>query len=884
MKKSLVFLLFTCFLLFSLQIVHASNEPTRLTIVPKKGQPTVYEFSSKPIISFLKDCLVVTVGDSKIEFPFADVKRIDMSQIENPPSYIPSTGTSGGSTQWVTVTPDPRPVPEIPTPPVEQYVIDETTEVSFNQDEYTFTGRDIFPTCVVKFNGTVLVQGTDYNITYKDNVNAGLGSVIITGMGKYSGSVTKTFVIALKQSVSAYINGEEVVASIGEVSGNAAQALFDSEYGSVLVSNCYALKDSIVTITVTPKNGYSIMKEHISPLLNGDDPINSHLPREYTYKISAFGYLVLDAVFSKSIDISSAVLALSSTSPYYYIGDSIKPACTLTLNGKELIAGTDFTLKYSNNVNAGEATITADGKGEFSGIVSTTFNIEKVRLTIAANQVTRVYGDENPELTYNISGFVGNDDVSCLATKPSVNTEATKESPVGDYPINISGGEAQNYDFTYEEGAKLTVTKAMLTVKADDKAKVYGEELPELPCQISGFVNNETVDVLTTHPVVTADATATSPVGEYAITVSGGEAQNYDFTYEEGAKLTVTKAILTVKADAKTMVYGEKLPDLTCQIEGFVNDESSDVLTKQPVLTTEATAISAVGEYAITVGDAEATNYEFTYENAVLTITPRSIVDAIVTMTLDSFAYTGQPVIPEVTVQCGSSTLVEGTDYILTASNNTEPGTAMLTVEGQGNYEGQIDTTFVIYLKPSVEVFINDVAVEPVIGSLMNYSAPATFETEQGIIKVDNYYALAKNVVTIDVTPKEFYYIRKDSISGIELYDEDPEELKDLRSYRYYVPDSGIVVLRAVFSLDSIALGICDRYIGDLTFEVVDGQIVRVLGAREAAPVSVFDARGQLVAAEVVRSERELIVRLSRQPQGLYIIKVNNNSFKVYRK
>ena len=86
-----------------------------------------------------------------------------------------------------------------------------------------------------------------------------------------------------------------------------------------------------------------------------------------------------------------------------------------------------------------------------------------------------------------------------------------------------------------------------------------------------------------------------------------------------------------------------------------------------------------------------------------------------------------------------------------------------------------------------------------------------------------------------------------------------------------------------MFLVDSIALGI-NNYVGALRFEVVDGKTVRVHGARETAPVSVFDARGQQVAAEVVRSDRELIVRLANQPQGLYIIKVNNNTFKVYRK
>ena len=240
--------------------------------------------------------------------------------------------------------------------------------------------------------------------------------------------------------------------------------------------------------------------------------------------------------------------------------------------------------------------------------------------------------------------------------------------------------------------------------------------------------------------------------------------------------------------------------------------------------------------------------------------------------------------LPELSVQRGSVVLTEGTDYQVTASDNTEVGTAALTIEGQGNYEGQIDTTFVIYLKPSLHVVINDEQITPEIDELFNNSAPATFESEQGVIEVDNLYATTGSTVVLTVTPKRPYYIFKEDISGIELIGSNPADSTAQHRYRYVVPEGGEVIIEAVFSVDSIALGISNRPTGALRFEVVDGQTVRVLGARETAPVSIFDARGQQVAAEVVRSERELIVRLANQPQGLYIIKVNNNTFKVYRK
>jgi len=163
----------------------------------------------------------------------------------------------------------------------------------------------------------------------------------------------------------------------------------------------------------------------------------------------------------------------------------------------------------------------------------------------------------------------------------------------------------------------------------------------------------------------------------------------------------------------------------------------------------------------------------------------------------------------------------------------------------------------------------------------LNNSSPATFVSEQGSIMVDNYYALAGSTVMLTVTPNQPYYIFKENISGINLFGNNPTDSTMQQHYRYIVPQNGVVVIEAEFVIPS---AISNRTVDDLRFEVVDGKTVRVLGAREAAPVSVFDARGQQVDAEVARSERELIVRLANQPQGLYIIKVNNKTFKVYRK
>ena len=178
--------------------------------------------------------------------------------------------------------------------------------------------------------------------------------------------------------------------------------------------------------------------------------------------------------------------------------------------------------------------------------VNGTLTVTKAPLTITADNKSKVYGAALPTLTASYSGFVNGDTPSCLSTQPALSTTATAGSPVGTYPITVSGASAANYTISYVNGT-LTVTKAPLTITADDKSKVYGAALPTLTASYSGFVNGDTPSCLSTQPVLSTTATAASPVGTYPITVSGASAANYTISYVNGT-LTVTKAPLDRKS------------------------------------------------------------------------------------------------------------------------------------------------------------------------------------------------------------------------------------------------------------------------------------------------------------------------------------------------
>jgi hypothetical protein len=89
------------------------------------------------------------------------------------------------------------------------------------------------------------------------------------------------------------------------------------------------------------------------------------------------------------------------------------------------------------------------------------FTIQKAPLTVSADSQSRLASQENPPLTYTLSGFVNGEDAASAGVTGAaeLTTTAVQGCPPGDYPITISAGSlaAANYDFTHFEGATLTV-------------------------------------------------------------------------------------------------------------------------------------------------------------------------------------------------------------------------------------------------------------------------------------------------------------------------------------------------------------------------------------------------------------------------------------------
>ncbi len=170
-------------------------------------------------------------------------------------------------------------------------------------------------------------------------------------------------------------------------------------------------------------------------------------------------------------------------------------------------------------------------------------DLQRRQDNVIADAKTKVYGDADPSLTYQVSGLKNGDSAGSILTG-GLNRAAGEN--VGVYGINqgdlaLNSG---NYDLSYQ-GNNLTITKALLNVIADAKTKVYGDADPALTYQVSGLKNGDTAgSVLNGGGLVRVSG---ENVGNYAIQQGGLGlvSGNYDLAYQ-GNNLTITKALLAL--------------------------------------------------------------------------------------------------------------------------------------------------------------------------------------------------------------------------------------------------------------------------------------------------------------------------------------------------
>lgn len=246
---------------------------------------------------------------------------------------------------------------------------------------YTYTGSAIKPVITVTdTDGKVLVEGTDYTVAFTNNIKVGQADIKVTGRGKYSGTISSTFVVKPAKNaatLSNYNGGIKVKFNKGTEGTVGYQIVYckdknfptdDKTYHTTTVD---AKKNQLyVNLTSVPKPGETWYVK-----------VRSFYTKDGKLTSSRYGNYSAVKTITVKQPLKSVSIPYSS---YTYNGKAQKPTVTVKDSAGKKVPTTGYTVSYSNNTKIGQATITITGKGSYAGTIKKTFIIKPKKNSITS--------------------------------------------------------------------------------------------------------------------------------------------------------------------------------------------------------------------------------------------------------------------------------------------------------------------------------------------------------------------------------------------------------------------------------------------------------------------------------------------------------------------
>lgn len=677
----------------------------------------------------------------------------------------------------------------------------------------TYNGKAQKPAVTVKYNNYTFKNGTDYTLSYRNNTKIGTATVTVKGKGKLSGTRSVTFKINAKPIKNAVIT-----------------------YNNSLTYNGSALSPA-----VTVKYGNTTLKKNTDYTVAYSNNVNAGTGSITITGKGIYGGSVKKTFTIKKLGISAS--AVSGTGNKVYTGSAIKPVPAVKVGGRTLKNGTDFTVSYKNNTEPGTATLSVTGKGNYSGSVAKTFKItaraiNDVEVTVPDTVFTGEQVKPDVVVSYGSYQFINNSDYT-LSFKDNVNIGTASVVVTGKkhlsgsrtvtFPIekadissteiavknatftgsavksavdvrlgNVTLKEGTHYTLSYKNNvnagtAQVTVsgkgslegavTKDFTIAKADiSKASISasGTYAPNgVKIGINAKFGNYTLK--SSDYIVNVPTSA----GEQTLTISG----NGNFSGKTTVKCNVAKADIANAKSSLSLSTDGKGYTVTVIYDGVLLTQNKDYKVTVTESATDVSAvITGIGNYGGTVTLSGISNELEAFNNAVVTI--------------GKVTYNGTAQLPSVTVKIGSVTLKSGTDYILSAYDNTNAGTATAVIAGKGKYAGaEKKTQFTI--EPAA-ISSASISCEDQIytGQGVTAQPVVTFKGKTLALGVDYYisgYSNIVNVGTATVTVKgkgnftgtakgTFRIVKQDNMEALvkKRLDEMMEGKWDRKIYDYW--------------------------------------------------------------------------------------------------
>ena len=294
-----------------------------------------------------------------------------------------------------------------------------------------------------------LEAGKDYTVEYstKNFKDVGTIKVTITGIGNYSGTVKRSYKVTPKEYTVTTDSATKTYSGTALTAGGKVEGIVSGETVEFTTTGSQ-------TEVGTSKNTYELVWK-------------SAKATNYTLAKESIGELTVKA---KSIvpdgpdtpDEKKTGITVSEPSDSKYDGKEHKEVLTVTdtKTGKELVAGTDYSVTYSSDlVNAGTVTMKVAGLGNYTGSFTKTYKITKRSVTLTSATVSKVYDGSaltNTDITVSGDGFVEGEGASYEVT--GTQTEVGNSANAFEYKLN-ENTLASNYSITKVVGT-LTITAA----------------------------------------------------------------------------------------------------------------------------------------------------------------------------------------------------------------------------------------------------------------------------------------------------------------------------------------------------------------------------------------------------------------------------------------
>ena len=213
------------------------------------------------------------------------------------------------------------------------------------------TGEEIEPSVMISDGSAKLVEDKDYNISYSNNVDLGEATITITGIGNYTGTVTKNFNIVEESGEQAKDISELTIDEIG-----------DKIYTGKLITPELRIKDGDTVLiknedyTINYANNINVGTANV--IIKGIGNYTGQVEKQ-------FNIVRKDINYTTILDIPDQI----------YTGQSIEADVVIESDGIVLKEGEDYTIEYINNQEVGTATIRIEGIGNYTGTMTKTFNI-----------------------------------------------------------------------------------------------------------------------------------------------------------------------------------------------------------------------------------------------------------------------------------------------------------------------------------------------------------------------------------------------------------------------------------------------------------------------------------------------------------------------------